>query len=420
MGKGGEARIVKKPTLLDGLPDAELRKHAAERGLNSEASRDQLLKDLEPYDKAILANTPRCLPLEPPPFTLKDIRDCIPPECFKRVLWKSFLHLFLDLAVVSALFFFATFIDKLAVSVWARLGLWCVYWFVQGTVMTGIWVLAHECGHQAFSESEFINNSVGWVLHSLLLVPYHSWRISHGKHHNNTGSCENDEVFAPPTRSDITQDIFDTTPFSNIYYIVVMLTVGWMPGYLLFNATGPKKYRGKNASHFSPSSPIFSEGDRTNIIVSVIGFFMALAGILCVGYNIGWIALVKFYVVPYMIVNLYLVLITYLQHTDTYIPHFAGEEWNWLRGALCTVDRSFGSIIDHTIHHIADTHVCHHLFSKMPFYNAQRATLAIKQKIGKYYLKDETPIPRALWRSYNLCKFVEDDEKIVFYKYKTH
>ena len=68
--------------------------------------------------------------------------------------------------------------------------------------MTGVWVLAHECGHQAFCDMEFVNNLMGTILHSLLLVPYHSWRISHGKHHNNTGSCDNDEVFAPSTRND--------------------------------------------------------------------------------------------------------------------------------------------------------------------------------------------------------------------------
>lgn len=30
----------------------------------------------------------------------------------------------------------------------------------------GVWVIAHECGHQAFSESKQLNNAVGWVLHS--------------------------------------------------------------------------------------------------------------------------------------------------------------------------------------------------------------------------------------------------------------
>merc|ERR1711918_251220 len=56
-----------------------------------------------------------------------------------------------------------------------------------------------------------------------------------------------------------------------------------------------------------------------------------------------------------------------------------GEEWSWLRGALCTVDRSFGPILDRCLHHISDTHVCHHIFSKMPFYHAQEATKCIKK-----------------------------------------
>jgi omega-6 fatty acid desaturase (delta-12 desaturase) len=117
-----------------------------------------------------------------------------------------------------------------------------------------------------------------------------------------------------------------------------------------------------------------------------------------------------------MVVNYHLVLITFLQHTDVYMPHFRGAEWNWLRGALCTVDRSFGAVLDHTFHHITDTHVCHHIFSKMPFYHAQEATQHIKRVLGPYYLKDDTPIARALWRAFTCCRYIEDEGNIVFYK----
>jgi omega-6 fatty acid desaturase (delta-12 desaturase) len=48
----------------------------------------------------------------------------------------------------------------------ARFALWSIYGFATGLVGTGLWVLAHECGHQAFSESKTINNTVGWFLHS--------------------------------------------------------------------------------------------------------------------------------------------------------------------------------------------------------------------------------------------------------------
>lgn len=44
----------------------------------------------------------------------------------------------------------------------------------------------------------------------------------------------------------------------------------------------------------------------------------------------------------------------------------AGRRRDWLRGALSTVDRSYG-ILDYFHHHIADTHVAHHLFSQAHF-----------------------------------------------------
>jgi omega-6 fatty acid desaturase (delta-12 desaturase) len=48
----------------------------------------------------------------------------------------------------------------------ARFAAWSVYTVAAGLVGTGLWVIAHECGHQAFSESKTINNTVGWFLHS--------------------------------------------------------------------------------------------------------------------------------------------------------------------------------------------------------------------------------------------------------------
>lgn len=48
-------------------------------------------------------------------------------------------------------------------------------WPSQGAVCTGVWVIAHECGHQAFSRWQVVNDTVGLVLHSCLLVPFYSW-----------------------------------------------------------------------------------------------------------------------------------------------------------------------------------------------------------------------------------------------------
>ena len=39
--------------------------------------------------------------------------------------------------------------------------------------------------------------------HHSLGVPYHSWRITHAKHHASTGHMTQDQVFVPPTRSQV-------------------------------------------------------------------------------------------------------------------------------------------------------------------------------------------------------------------------
>ena len=301
---------------------------------------------------------------------------------------------------------------------WVVYVAWPVYWYMQGCVMTGIWVLAHECGHQAFSDYQLVNNVIGTIFHSLLLVPYHPWRITHGRHHNNTGSCDNDEVFAPSTRKDFEGYELRESPLSQWWGIMLMLTVGWWPGYLIFNATGPKKYRGKNASHLSPTAVMFDAKDYWLVIQSDIALITCFAILGACMYQFGFVTVGKYYLIPEMIVNLHLVLITYLQHTDVYLPHFRNKEWNWLRGACCTVDRQYGpfGLFDKTLHHITDTHVCHHLFSTMPFYNAQEATPYIKEVLGKFYLRDDTPIPYAVYRAFSNCLFVEDTGDVVFYK----
>lgn len=106
-------------------------------------------------------NVPACLPLAPPPFTLADIKNAIPRHCFERSLVKSLLHLASDLVIVSVLGFLATLIEHPSVPALARYLLWPAYWYAQGSVLTGVWVIAHECGHQSFSPYEAVNNFVG-------------------------------------------------------------------------------------------------------------------------------------------------------------------------------------------------------------------------------------------------------------------
>merc|ERR1719253_2231196 len=80
---------------------------------------------------------------------------------------------------------------------WAFAPVWALYAYVTGTVATGCWVVAHECGHGAFSDNKTIQDLVGYVLHTALLVPYFSWQHSHAVHHSRTNHITEGETHVP-------------------------------------------------------------------------------------------------------------------------------------------------------------------------------------------------------------------------------
>jgi fatty acid desaturase len=61
------------------------------------------------------------------------------------------------------------------------------------------WLVTLHSGHGSFSNDRQLNDFVGNVVHSSILVPYHGWRISHRTHHANHGHVENDESWYPTT-----------------------------------------------------------------------------------------------------------------------------------------------------------------------------------------------------------------------------
>ena len=81
-------------------------------------------------------------------------------------------------------------------------------------------------------------------------------------------------------------------------------------------------------------------------------------------------------------------------------------------GALSTVDRDYGRFLNAAHHHIADTHVLHHLFSQIPHYHAEEATAAIRPVLGEYYARDGgRGILRSIWEDFRECAVVSADAR---------
>eukprot|EP00249_Psilotum_nudum_P002683 c15808_g1_i1 orf=212-1411(-) len=341
-------------------------------------------------------------PHDKPPFTLGQLKKAVPRHCFKRFLMKSGSYLAVDLLIISSLFYARSSIRVPGVLNWA---LWIIYWIVQGCMLTSIWVMAHECGHHAFSDYAWVDDLVGLILHSCLLVPYFSFKYSHRRHHSNTQNVDRDEVYVPSTNvADIPLTIkLLNHPVGRILRIVLVLTMGW-PCYLLFNCAG-RNY-GRFTSHFDPNSPIFNNKEKLQVIISDLAILVVGQSLYQLGLVYGFVHLLKVYWIPLQINNGLVVLITYLQHTHPSIPYYNDSEWEWLRGTLCTVDRDWG-FLNLVFHHSPDTHVIHHIFPTIPHYHAVEATNALKPILGKYYQLDRTPVHKALIREFTNCIYVE-------------
>jgi hypothetical protein len=213
-------------------------------------------------------------------------------------------------------------------------------------------------------------------------------------------------------------DLTEDAPIVTLGRILIQQIFGF-PWYLLMNITATEgsaaAKRAKNApskfplgnSHFSPYSSLFRPEEAHLILISDIGIAITLLTIWYLTSIYGWTTMAILYLQPYLWVNHWIVAITYLHHTHPDVPKYEPEAWTFLRGATATIDRNLGFGGKHFMHNIADFHVIHHLFSRIPHYHAEEATRAIQPLLGSNYREDKQ---RNFWlciyESFTKCQYV--------------
>ena len=157
--------------------------------------------------------------------TKAQVRAVVPSHCFKRSTARSLTCVLQSAVCTAACYALAPLIPlRLAYA-----PVWAAWTALTGTVAMGLWVLAHECGHGAFSDNRALQvarlghprpsprprphphphphpyprpdralqDAVGYVLHTALLVPYFSWQRSHAVHHAHTNHVTKGETHVP-------------------------------------------------------------------------------------------------------------------------------------------------------------------------------------------------------------------------------
>ncbi len=350
--------------------------------------------------------------------SMKEFKSVIPDHCFNPQTIISLGYLLQSIiiqAVVIAIGLAIPFTQKM-------IPIWILYAFLSGTTAMGFWVIAHECGHGAFSKNRVLETITGYFLHSLLLVPYFSWQRSHAVHHRFTNHITNGETHVPIVidGNGISEKVGGEKEIAfssalgktkyGILQLVLHLIFGW-PAYLLTGSTGGLKYGTSN--HFWPRKPfskkLWPAVWAKKVWISDIGVAIVIIGLIMLIIKHGIFPIIGMYVGPLLVVNCWLVLYTWLHHTDSDVPHLSNAEFSFMRGAFLSIDRPYGKLINFLHHHIGSSHVVHHVCPSIPHYYAREATLVIKKEFNKAYLFNPDPIHKALWNIACNCIAVKSD-----------
>lgn len=273
-----------------------------------------------PDADAAVHDEPKTAPFfEPPQYTMKDIHDAIPKHCFERNSLLSFGYMLRDFAMVFSLMYLAaTFIPGIE-NDYLRKALWTAYSFLQGCFFTGLWELAHECGHGALSPKKWVNNSMGMLMHSFLLVPFHSWRFTHSTHHKTTNNIEKDIAFVPDVKADWvakrrgrdwfmkTLEVIEDMPIAVMLELLGHQLIAW-PIYLTINNFALPRMAAISwwkRSHFyaGGDGPNFKPANTKDIIISDLGIAAALAVIYACVQVFGKWNVMLLYGFPYLWTN---------------------------------------------------------------------------------------------------------------------
>lgn len=313
-------------------------------------------------------------------LSLGHFKKIIPKHCFEKSASRSLFYMFRDLLLLSTAFITFDFFSQ------SWIGLF-VYWNIYGFLLWCLFVIGHDCGHGSFSHSYILNSICGHICHGVILVPFWPWAYSHKKHHQYHNKIEEDRSHPWFTKEEWNgfsrwQRAFTLAPFLPFIAYFLYLFAGYTDG-----------------SHVNPNSLLYKKAPRQEKIKCVVSTIVILLflGLLLL-YSGTFTTFLLFYGGCWIVFSFWLFVVTYMQHHKEETCLFNEDNWNYVDGALETVDRRYGFGIDDFHHNITDCHLVHHLFfQQIPHYHLKEATESLKKFLAEkdipYHFIDQTFFP---------------------------
>lgn len=310
--------------------------------------------------------------------SLKVLKESIPKHCYEISTFKSLQFMLYDLLKIMGSMF---------LLYWVRTSPWYLsisikplQWLISLPFMVLIgfhfwclFVIGHDCGHGTFSKKKWINSICGEICHSLFLcTPFYPWKLSHHRHHLYHNHKEKDysHVWLPNKEWLEKKESF----LFNLAYKARYITP-------FFNWASYLFLGQKDGGHLILFGRLW-EGSKYKVLLR--GYLSSLISLLSF---YGWYKLlgphfIQMYLIPWFIYGWFIFTVTYLQHHHENVKVYDNDDWNYVKGAFETIDRTYGFGIDDTHHNITDCHLVHHLFFlKIPHYHLKEAQQHLYNKL---------------------------------------
>lgn len=295
----------------------------------------------------------------PSDVTLQQIMETLPKEVFAK-------------SYVKAMFSIMT------TFVFTALGMYCIYlspwyllpiaWIFAGTAACGLFVIGHDCGHRSMFPSTFFNDLVGTLTLTLLVYPYHPWRIQHNHHHANTNKLHVDNAWQP------------TQPDAYLNHNAIVRGA-------LRLVKGPTWFFGSIGhlfmEHFDVS--VYKTSQQAGVRQSFYACAIFAATLFPTLYKFaGLWGVISYYVIPWLVFHFWMSTFTLVHHTLPHIPFLDEKEWSPVAARITfTVHCNYPLWIEFLCHNI-NVHIPHHFSTSIPSYNLKAAHRSMKANWGKY------------------------------------
>ncbi|MCF2971916.1 fatty acid desaturase [Synechococcus sp. Nb3U1] len=299
---------------------------------------------------------------QPPPDNLSTILKTLPRQCFEKNRRQAWISVLVSVFSVALGYAAITFLPSFLLP---------FSWIWTGTALTGLFVLAHDCGHRSFAKRRWVNDWVGHLLMLPLIYPFHPWRILHNRHHRFTNQLKQDNAWEPWT-----EDAFlASVPAIRALYRGLR-GYFWWTGSIIHWLT----------LHFDLRQ--FSQPERPKARLSIVvclGFALVFFPLLF--YWTGWWGVIKFWLLPWLVYHFWMSTFTLVHHTDAGIPFQPAERWNAATAQLTgTVHCDYPGWVEFLCHDI-NVHIPHHISVAIPSYHLRLAQQSLEENWGSHLQK---------------------------------